>query len=39
MIQREIDRLQQQPNGSGPEQIEALLTRKMELIRKIEGLR
>ena len=38
-IQREIDRLQQQPNGSGPEEVESLLTRKMELIRKIEGLR
>ena len=38
-IQREIDRLQQQPNGSGPDEVESLLTRKMELIRKIEGLR
>ncbi len=37
-VQRDIDRLQQQPNGSASPEIEALLKRKMDLIRTIEAL-
>jgi DNA primase len=38
VVQRDIDRLQQQPNGSASAEIEALLKRKMDLIRTIEDL-
>jgi hypothetical protein len=38
VVQRDIDRLQQQPNGSTSVEIETLLKRKMDLIRMIEGL-
>jgi DNA primase len=38
VVQRDIDRLQQQPNGSASAEIEALLKRKMDLIRTIEEL-
>ena len=37
-VQRDIDRLQQQPNGSASAEIEALLKRKMDLIHAIEAL-
>ena len=37
-VQRDIDQLQQQPNGSASAEIEALLKRKMDLIRVIEDL-
>ena len=37
-VQRDIDRLQQQPNGSASAEIETLLKRKMDLIRVIEDL-
>jgi DNA primase len=37
-VQRDIDRLQQQPDGSASAEIEALLKRKMDLIRMIEDL-
>jgi hypothetical protein len=38
VVQRDIDRLQQQPNGSASAEIETLLMRKMDLIRIIEDL-
>jgi DNA primase len=38
-VQRDIDRLQQQQDGSDGAGLEALLKRKMDLIRLIEGLR
>ena len=38
VVQRDIDVLQQQPNGSASAEIEALLKRKMDLIRMIEDL-
>ena len=38
VVQRDIDRLQQQPNGSTSAEIETLLMRKMDLIRMIEDL-
>jgi hypothetical protein len=38
VVQRDIDRLQQQPNGSTSAEIETLLKRKMDLIRLIEDL-
>ena len=38
VVQRDIDQLQQQPNGSASAGIEALLKRKMDLIRMIEDL-
>ena len=36
-VQRELDRLQQRPEAG--EELEALLMRKMDLIREIEDLR
>jgi DNA primase len=39
LVQREIDRQQQQPHGSGPDELEALLTRKMDLNHRIEKLK
>jgi DNA primase len=37
-VQRDIDQLQQQPNGDDPRELESLLMKKMELIREIERL-
>jgi DNA primase len=37
-VQRDIDRLQQQPEGSGPDVLESLLRRKMDLSRRIEAM-